>query len=94
MNSKKLISLLILISLFTNIISGCSGRSNVDNSSKEQEFKITEENPTVNADGIDVMFSEYDINEETTVSIQKVEPQHLFTEEVTKEDVLVSTFEI
>lgn len=94
MNSKKLISLIILVTIFTNILSGCSGGSDVKSSSKVQEFKITEDNPTVNADGIDIMFSEYDINEETTVNIQKVEPQNLFNEEVTKEDVLVNTFEI
>ncbi|SKB46351.1 hypothetical protein SAMN02745120_1605 [Acetoanaerobium noterae] len=94
MNLRKLISLLILVTIFTNIFSGCSGGSDVKNSSKVQEFKITEDNPTVNADGIDILFSEYDINEETTVNIQKVEPQNLFNEEVTKEDVLVNTFEI
>ena len=94
MSSKKLLVLILLATMLANLSIGCSGSNGTAKVSKIKEYKITAENPTVNADGIDIMFSEYDIDEETAVSVQTVEPQNLFNEEITKEDVLVSTFDI
>lgn len=94
MHSKKLLVFILLFIMVANISVGCSGSNGTSKVGKVKEYNITNENPTVNADGIDIMFSEYDINEKTAVSVQKVEPQNLFGDELTKEDVLVNTFDI
>ena len=94
MNLRKLISLLILVTIFTNIFSGCSGGSDVKNTSKVQEFKITEENPTVIADGLSIMFSQYNIDQETDVIIQKIEAENLFDEDMNKEEVKLNAYDI
>lgn len=89
--SKPWVILLIFI-MIINLFSGC-GKAG-DASGSAAKFTVSEAAPIVETPDIRIAFSPYDINQETQVTVQKIEPPNLFTEELLATDVAVSTFDI
>lgn len=88
MKSKKSLSLFMILVLMTNLLVGCGQGGG------EKSYTITEEKPIVEGKGVNIKFSEYDINEKTKIKVSKVEPQNIFSEEVSENDVKIEAFEI
>ena len=93
MRNRKKISLLMIIILITNLTYACSPGGG-SGSGKAKEYTISEEETLIQGDGIKIAFSPYDINSETKVSVQKIEPPNLFNEEVIAEEVQVIAYDI
>lgn len=89
--NKPWVILLVFI-MVINLFSGCGNAGDV--SGGVAKFKVSEAAPVVETPDIRIAFSPYDINEETQVTIQKIEPPNLFTEELLAAEVAVSAFDI
>ncbi len=88
MKTNKSLSLFMVLVLMTNLLVGCG------QSGGEKSYTITEEKPTIEGKGINLKFSEYDINEKTKITVSKAEPQNIFSEEVSETDVKLEAFDI
>ena len=93
MKKRKKISLLLAVVLLANLTYGCSPGGSSGNG-KVREYTISEEEPLIEGEGLKIAFSPYDVNAETKVSVQQVEPPNLFSEEVTPEEVKVTAYDI
>ena len=93
MKKRKKISLLLAVVLLANLMYGCSPGGSSGNG-KVREYTISEEEPLIEGEGLKIAFSPYDVNAETKVSVQQIEPPNLFSEEVTPEEVKVTAYDI
>ena len=93
MKKRKKISLLLAVVLLANLTYGCSPGGSSGNG-KVREYTISEEEPLIEGEGLKIAFSPYDVNAETKVSVQQIEPPNLFSEEVTPEEVKVTAYDI
>ena len=93
MKKRKKISLLLAVVLVANLMYGCSP-GGASGNGKLREYTISEEEPVIEGEGVKIAFSPYDVNAETKVSVQQVEPPNLFSEEVTPEEVKVTAYDI
>lgn len=93
MKKRKKISLLLAVVLLANLTYGCSPGGSSGNG-KVREYTISEEEPLIEGEGLKIAFSPYDVNAETKVSVQQIEPPNLFGEEVTPEEVKVTAYDI
>lgn len=95
MLNKKKISLFLVLVLTGNLLLGCSpGGSSGNKDGKILKLKVSEENPIAETDGISIEFSPYDINGETNITVQKIQPLNLFSEDIIEEEVKVDTYDI
>ncbi|MFZ7120160.1 MAG: hypothetical protein ACOWWH_04340 [Eubacteriaceae bacterium] len=83
---KKCIIIILILVMISSTFSGCSLSSN-------GEYKISEENTTAIHENTSITFSSYDMEEETKVKIQKVEPQPLDTEEDLSEEIQITAYD-
>ncbi|MGB5822630.1 MAG: hypothetical protein WBH44_01030 [Proteocatella sp.] len=91
MLNKKKISLFLVLILTGNLLLGCSPGGS---EGKVMKLKVTEENPVAEADGISIEFSPYDINGDTEITVQKIKPADLFSEDILEDEVKVNTYDI
>ena len=85
-------TILLILTMMVSLLSGC-GKSAAPSSSVET-FKVSEAAPVVDTPEIKIVFSPYDISQETQVTVQKIDPPNLFTDELLAEDVAVTAFDI
>lgn len=92
MKKFKVWPILLFLIMMLSLLSGC-GKS-ADSNGKIEKFQVSEAAPIVETPEIKIAFSPYDINQDTQVTVQKIEPPNLFTDELLAEDVAVTAYDI
>ncbi len=93
---KKSITILLILTMFISLFSGCSKTENVESQKidvsetpKTEKNVVTETKPSMEVEGAKITFSVFDIEKELEVNISKVSPSSLnFDEEITEEYLL------